>query len=368
MAIRIALMCDEADAYLIMDENNPAPRLLARPGEGIYNDMSGKMEGNSPFQVVWLPDEVRDAELDRLVAHAEATGRKLREPVVFEGNVPAEVSDNAELGAELAAPAGDPTAPARIWLGSPNSIKGPTHVVLHRAGGNHLMIVGPREDAALSILTIGAVSLCSQFRKPNEARVVLLDSTAPDSPENKLVTAATAALPRPVEVVRAGGIEKLMAELDSEFQSRSSEGADGKPPVFLLVHSIQKFKKLRYEDDFSFSMDDETGGGAKPGNQLDGILCEGAGLGMHVLFSCDTYGNLGRFLSRKAQQECELRVLFQMSANDSAALIDTPKASTLGLNRGLFYNGQEGHLEVFHPYALPDAAWFEKAGRQIRRA
>ena len=60
------------DAYLIMDENNPAPRLLTRPGEGIYNDMSGKMEGNSPFQVVWLPDEVRDAQIDRVIAHAKA--------------------------------------------------------------------------------------------------------------------------------------------------------------------------------------------------------------------------------------------------------------------------------------------------------
>jgi len=29
MVIRIALQCNEADAYLIMDDNNPAPRLLS---------------------------------------------------------------------------------------------------------------------------------------------------------------------------------------------------------------------------------------------------------------------------------------------------------------------------------------------------
>jgi len=38
MAIRVALQCNEADAYLIMDDNNAAPRLLSRPGEGIYID------------------------------------------------------------------------------------------------------------------------------------------------------------------------------------------------------------------------------------------------------------------------------------------------------------------------------------------
>ncbi len=365
MAIRVALMCDEADAYLIMDENNPGPRLLARPGEGIYNDMAGKMEGNSPFQVVWLPDEVRDAQLDRLMAHALSSGRKLSEPVVFEGNVPAAIAQNHELGAALAAPSGDASGPVRIWLGSPNSIKGPSHARLHRAGGNHLMLVGTREDAALSILSIAMLSLGAQFRHAEEARIVFIDSTSPASPENHLVRAAAAALPRPVDIIRAEEIEATMTALEAEFQRRSAEGADGKPPVFLLIHCLQKFKILRYEDDFSFSMDADAGSKAQPGNQLNEILCEGAGLGIHVLFSCDTHGNLGRFLSRKAQQECELRVLFQMSANDSAALIDTPRASTLGLNRGLFYNGQEGHLEVFHPYALPDASWFREAGAQI---
>jgi len=68
MAIRVALQCNEADAHLIMDENNSAPRLLTRPGEGIYNDAAGAMEGNSPFQVVWLPGEERDLWLDKVNA------------------------------------------------------------------------------------------------------------------------------------------------------------------------------------------------------------------------------------------------------------------------------------------------------------
>jgi hypothetical protein len=60
MVIRVALQCNEADAYLIMDDTNSAPRLLSRPGEGIYNDAGGALEGNSPFQVVWPPDDGRD--------------------------------------------------------------------------------------------------------------------------------------------------------------------------------------------------------------------------------------------------------------------------------------------------------------------
>ena len=45
MVVRIALECNEADSYLIMDDNNAAPRLLSRPGEAIYNDAAGMVDG-----------------------------------------------------------------------------------------------------------------------------------------------------------------------------------------------------------------------------------------------------------------------------------------------------------------------------------
>ena len=75
MVIRIALQCNEADAQLIMDDNNPAPRFLTRPGEGIYNDMAGAVEGNSPFQTVWLAEDDRDARLGEIIRRQVETVR-----------------------------------------------------------------------------------------------------------------------------------------------------------------------------------------------------------------------------------------------------------------------------------------------------
>ena len=60
IAVRIALQCSEADAHLILSEDNTAARLLSRPGEAIYNDANGLIEGNHPFQVVWLDDSQRE--------------------------------------------------------------------------------------------------------------------------------------------------------------------------------------------------------------------------------------------------------------------------------------------------------------------
>ena len=41
MAVRIALQCSDADSRLILADDNPAARLLSRPGEAIYNAASG---------------------------------------------------------------------------------------------------------------------------------------------------------------------------------------------------------------------------------------------------------------------------------------------------------------------------------------
>ena len=49
--------------------------------------------------------------------------------------------------------------------------------------------------------------------------------------------------------------------------------------------------------------------------------------------------------------EFDNRVLFQMSANDSSNLIDSPAASRLGANRAVFFSEESGVAEKFRPYA-----------------
>src|SRR5690606_15639421 len=97
MAVRIALQCSEADAHLILSEENAAARLLTRPGEAIYNDANGRLEGNNLFQVVWLPDERRESYLEQIHEMNARRRSSAVPPLVFEGNVPADASKNELL-------------------------------------------------------------------------------------------------------------------------------------------------------------------------------------------------------------------------------------------------------------------------------
>src|SRR5215510_7752250 len=94
MAVRIALQCSESDAHLILSEDNSAARLLTRPGEAIYNDANGLVEGNNPFQVVWLSDERREQYLGVINDLARAAKRPPVSQIVFEGNLPAVAAKN----------------------------------------------------------------------------------------------------------------------------------------------------------------------------------------------------------------------------------------------------------------------------------
>ncbi len=363
MVIRIALQCNEADSYLIMDENNSAPRLLSRPGEGIYNDAAGALEGNSPFQVVWIGDDERDMYLNKIRSLADERHDRHAAPIVFEGNAPAEIRENNGLAAVLEAKPEKPPTASRCWLGAPNSIKGPTVAVFQRQSGNNLLIVGQREEAAMTMLGLSLMALAAQH-PVGSAKFIFFHSAAPGSPDAEFLENIFRSIPHGVTIARSHEVGEVMNDISNEFKMRS--GGDGSSsPVFMFIHGLQKFKKLKQEDDFSFSSSDD--GGSNPGAQLGALLGEGASLGIHLIISVDTFNNVGRFLSRKALTEFEMRVVFQMSANDSASLIDSPKAGNLGLHRALLYNEHDGQLETFRPYAAPDAAWIEDAAAKLAR-
>lgn len=367
MVIRIALQCNEADSYLIMDDSNPAARLLSRPGEGIYNDNAGAVEGNNPFQVVWLNDETREHYLSRVRKMADESGKKYAGPVVFEGNAPGNVRENSTLEQLLGADSVAPTSGlVRAYLGAPNSIKGPTEAAFRRQSGNNLLVVGQRDESALAILAVSMVSLSAQFAA-GKLKFIIFDGTAPETPERAFLHRVCSGLGHHVQLAQNSDAEQVMADLSADQKARAedeSKAAEA-PTTFVIIQGLQKFKKLRYEEDFSFSLDADAA--PAPGAQLNDIITEGPAVGIHTIAMVDNYNNINRSMSRKALSEFEMRVLFQMSANDSSSLIDSTKASNLGLNRALFYNEQEGYLETFRPYALPDDSWIESSHQSLSK-
>jgi len=368
MAVRIALQCSEADSYLIMAEDNAAARLLARPGEAIYNDVSGRIEGNSPFQIVWLPDEKREVLLRQARDRVPDNGHAPKPAIVFEGNIPADLSRNHQLAGLLDRKLTAGPAPL-IWLGDPISIKDATSAAFRRQSGSNMLVVGQQEDAALAlglsaVLSLGAQMPSGAAGKPGvPPEVFVLDATPADSPHAGLFDPVAASLPGLVRVGRAREAGAVLEELAKELERREALEKPDPRPVFLLVLGLQRFRDLRKEDDYSFSGRDDAP--ATPAQRFARLLREGPAHGLHSIVWCDTVTNVDRSLDRNSLREFESRVLFQMSATDSTHLIDTPAASTLGRYRALLHSEESGVLEKFRPYAMPAAEWVEAAVQKL---
>ena len=136
----------------------------------------------------------------------------------------------------------------------------------------------------------------------------------------------------------------------------------------MFVYGLQRYRMLRKaEEEFSFSSDPDQEKKADPGKQFADLMREGPPMGVHVLVWADTPVAVDRTLERTALREFDNRILFQMSANDSSNLIDSPAANKLGFHRALAFSEEQGVIEKFRPYALPPAEWLEQVGAALRR-
>jgi S-DNA-T family DNA segregation ATPase FtsK/SpoIIIE len=370
MAVRVALQCSEADAHLILSEENSAARLLTRPGEAIYNDANGMVEGNNFFQVVWLSDERRERYLGQIRELARERNRPPVSQIVFEGNLPAVAAKNHLLAGLLQSPSWPEVPKAdTAWLGEAIAIKDPTAAVFRPQSGSNLLVIGQNDEMALGMTTMALISVAAQ-RDPNNLRVFVLDGTPADSHNAGQLGRLHRVLPHDVRDVSVRDLGAVITELAAEVERRQQAGTDPgeAPAIYLCVFDLQRFRDLRKkEDDFGFG-----GGGygeekaTPPAKLFTNILRDGPPLGVHTIVWCDSLNNLNRTFDRQSLREFEMRVLFQMSSNDSSTLIDSPTASRLGPNRALYFSEEESRIEKFRPYGAAEPAWLEGVGRGLK--
>lgn len=363
IGIRVALQCSEADAHLILAEDNTAARLLARPGEAIYNDAGGLVEGNQHFQVAYLADEVREEHLSQLTLAAADAGMTSEPPVVFEGNKPARLTRSQVFAPRSARP--------QFALGDAVEIKPPTSITLTRRSGANVLVVGTSSDQTRGLLVAAAAQLATIESGPSAEnstepvvapRVFVLHS--PDVDEGVWERTA-AGLPLELPLVQSTSITETLVELNDVLQSRNGVSSDATPQI-LIVDGLQNFRQLRRpDDDYGFSTgslsspfgnaEEEPAPPVDPAKLFASLLADGPERGLFVVASLDGYPAADRALGRKGLREFGTRVLFRLSANDSSSLIDTPAASKLDSLRGLVYDDATGDFEKFRPFAIPSA-------------
>ena len=348
MAVRIAMQCSESDAALILSDDNTAARLISRPGEAIYNDAGGLVEGNQPFQVAWLSTTRHRERLASIAERDRDFVTELSPPVIFEGNRPchwtAALADAATAAASKSGLSG--------LLGESVEIGPPMSVELTReTGRNVLLITSPESRGAV------LASMISGFVKSDQrCEIVHFDGTRVDDAQPVNAWLSQAGID--ARTVKVRDCEAEMARLSERIQKRGeSDDEDG--PVIVVVDPLERFRDLRQEDSFNFSLD-SAGSGTSGSAAFQAVLRDGPPANIFVIVVCGSVETLSRWLPRASQHDLELRVLGQMNASDSALLIDSPIASDLSAATMLLYDDSDGRVAKFRQCDLPNPAAVEK--------
>ena len=211
------------------------------------------------------------------------------------------------------------------------------------------------------MIMMSAVSIASQHPPigPQACRLYLLDGSPVDSALAGQLGRLKTILPHPVTNVTWRDLGAAFTGITGEIKRRQESTSDDQAPIYILIYDIQRFRDLRKsDDDFGYKSYDEDKP-IPPAKLFSDLLRDGPPVGVHTIIWCDSVNNLNRTLDRQGMKEFENRILFQMSANDSSTMIDTPAASKLGENRALYYSEEANRIEKFRPYGVPELEWLE---------
>ena len=360
MAVRIALQCEGSDAMIILSEDNLAAERLRHAGQAVYNDASGRVEGNQPFQVAYLSKKEQQKRLALIPPQqvSDASNNFLGKCIVFEGHKPAIWESPVVTQCLKDASASDPRLLNAI-VGDSVSIEPSVMIPWARQAGRNVLIVGPEDRNAANVLAAilasSAYSARSRLQQP--LTIAFLDGTRPDDQYAARLPELVRLLGEEPHIADVRSAEPVLQWVHSQLEARSADPDSPYPPIMLVISQIGRFRELRKSDDFSFGGDD---GPMKADKMLESILRDGPSLGIHSLLWADNYNTVSRAISRQSMHDLELKILMQMSSNDSNHLIDSPTGNRLDSHVLLLHDEATGLSRKFRPYQLDDFSMLSK--------
>lgn len=351
--LRIALAMNESDSYRILSRDNDAAKLLTRAGEAIFNARNGLVGGNLRFQVAYINDAEVDERVKELAAQASAEGRG-RKPLLFEGNRPATIRDNAALVSLVGQPPAATPRAIPIYVGEPAAIQeSHTFYKMRRQSGDNLIIVGQDEETLFSIFVSALVSW-SLGQPHGSARIVIFNLSNVDDPLHERFDTLSR-LPQNVTIARNRDIVAILdqyaALLDERMARSDAGGADVKAdPVLLAFYGLQRARDLSRD-----------GGIGKPaGKKLIHLIHDGPENGISIVAAADTCANLLRVIDSKDLNDFGGRIA-SIGGDSAKVLGEHGIGFKVREHYGVLYEPERPDaLQKFRTYGLGQLEWLEQ--------
>ncbi len=297
---RVAFMCNEYDAEIVMGDTNRAPRMLSKTGEGLFNPSRGDEAKNQPFQGLYVRPDERLLLLRELRDKAADRGWD-RVPRVFDGD------------AVVARPSSLPALRAgsrfAVQIGEPFTLAESESVAFARTGGANLLLLGDRvstedddgQPADLAVRgVIHSVLVAAQARRVD---VTVVDFVGDEDPPHGL---SVMELAKAVgsRYVRSSQLEAVLRDYAAVVAARTAADEYDASANLLVLFGLQRARSLTpYQP--SYGDDDMTPSAAQ---LLASVLTNGPEVGVHVVVDVDRAQSAEQRLGRDLLSELNLRI------------------------------------------------------------
>lgn len=347
--VRIALMCSDDDATRILDERNNAAKDLTRPGEGIYNDMGGKNEGNNRFQAFFIEKDDLNKTIDSVTAFAKANtnGHNKFKQIIFRGSEKAQMQKDSHPLKKITATSNPKSI--RLWIGEPVAIAEDVTAVMRKQGGSNLLVAGYDESIGLKVMCSSIISIATQ-QESNTCNFYSFNFYNIDSEFVNVPDELFENIDQECKIVSSRHEKETLEKIKEEIESRHSGNSTNNSNNYLTIFSFQRGRVFR-KDGYPMS---------EAGNLLSYILREGPDVGFFTLMQVDTIDSFSKNLDEDLLKEFSQRVAAQMNSENSVKIIGNQKAANLKSNRAWYYDDNENTMIKFKPYELPSFSWIKE--------
>jgi DNA segregation ATPase FtsK/SpoIIIE, S-DNA-T family len=296
---RVAFMCNDYDAEIVMTPENRAPRFLSKIGEGLFNPARGEESRNQPFQGLYIPTDDRAALVRALASKAAAAGWR-RRPRVFDGD---SVAGRPPAISAATPPSGRQRGLA-VPLGEPFTLDEREGLTLRRTRGANVLLLGDSDDDLSDLAIRGALHSVIAAARAEGAPVTVIDFIG-DEDIGRELTVREVAQALGASSARSRGAAAALADLAFDV-ARRIEAEDYRAPARVLVlFGLQRALSFTPPDPYA----DDPPGAPSPAAMLAAILKDGPDFGVHTVVSADRLATVSLRLGTDALPEFTLRVL-----------------------------------------------------------
>lgn len=338
LPMRVAFMCNEGDADLVMGHENREVKALAQQGEGIFNPTRGESSHNKPFRGTYIGPDERAALLVGLEEKAQRAAFA-RRPKVFDGDTLAERLEDPAPGSS--------TRPV-FALGEPFNLQASAAITLRRGRGGNLLLVGVTDDGESADRSVeGAVHSFLTDGAAEGVTIHVVDFIGDAEPDAEALDLMSLCRTIDAEYRRASGLREALVGMRQEIGLRREASDYSRGCQLLVLNGLQR--ALDLTPAIEYAQPDEPG--QELAQPLALILREGPEFGCHAAVVVDRVAQFDRRLGRDMLKEFDWRIAGNgIGPDDISAITESHREGEIRQSQLLLVDYAHGKSQRVRAY------------------